>query len=218
MVHSVAQLPAELDKLAGGERISAWERDVQVVVLCAPDSAPLALKLSQSWRPRVPAAGIRLLCVGDHDGIEEIASTLDLLRAERLVLVGIGETAATTLQLAFSGDGPACAGVLACGDVLPPLTLLTENLVRSRTRLRLVWMSADPLFSAGALADMLAWFRAAGLDAQGTVLDGGARSGHESADPDPTLARMAGAYLAELVAFALFGREPARIASLSARK
>jgi hypothetical protein len=56
---------------------------------------------------------------------------------------------------------------------------------------------------------MLAWFLAAGLDAQGTVLDGRARSGPEPADPDPTLARMAGAYLAELVAFALFGREPA---------
>ena len=209
MVHSVPQLPAGLDELGGGERISPWERDVQVVVLCAPDSVPHALKLSRSWMPTVPAARIRVLCVGDHDGIEEIASTLDSLRTKRLVLVGIGETAATALQLAFSGDGPACAGILACGDVLPPLALLTEKLVRSRTRLRLVWTSADPLFIAGALADMLAWFRAAGLDAQGTVLDGGARSGHESADPDPTLARMAGAYLAELVAFALFGRERA---------
>jgi hypothetical protein len=209
MVHSVAQLPAELDELAGGVRISPWERDVQVVVLCAPDSAPHALKLSRSWTPRVPAAAVRLLRVCDHDGIEEIASTLDSFRTKRLVLVGIGETAATALQLAFSGDGPACAGVLACGDVLPPLALLTEDLVRSRTRLRLVWMSADPLFSAGALGDMLAWFLAAGLDAQGTVLDGRARSGPEPADPDPTLARMAGAYLAELVAFALFGREPA---------
>jgi hypothetical protein len=63
MVHSVAQLPAELDELAGGVRISPWERDVQVVVLCAPDSAPHALKLSRSWTPRVRAAGVRLLRV-----------------------------------------------------------------------------------------------------------------------------------------------------------
>jgi hypothetical protein len=227
MRHSVRTVGAEFDEVAGDSctcaadevdgdapsrlRTCTASRAVAVLVLHAQDCGHTAVRLAQAWAPAVPAASISVLPIGAEDagdGVrDELARTgRDL---DRLLLVGIGDAAAAVLRLVFHGQGLACAGVLVCGDVLPPLALLTERPAPFRTRLRLVWTSHHALFSADALAALLGWFRAGGIDAQGTVLDRAARSQGGDAEPEPALVRMGRAYLAELVAFALAGPKPA---------
>lgn len=185
-----------------------------VVVLHSWGDVEAAHALTAAWAPTVPAAAISMLRVADGGDIGEIAAQLAHrveqagLQAGRMVLAGFGGAAGMTLQLAVgqgaSGRGPlACAGVLACGDVLPPLALLARRSV-TQARLRLIWAADDPLFCAAALGDLLRCCRAAGVDAQGAVLarHGGA-SGGDHDGPAPALVRLGAAYLAELVATAL---------------
>src|SRR4051812_47674094 len=226
MRHSERPVPAELNEVAGDNctsaadevdgdarsrlRTSTGRRAVAVLVLHAQDCGQTAGDLAQAWGPAVPAASISVLPIRAEDGADGIRD--ELARADRdldrLVLVGIGHAAATVLQVVFHGQGLPCAGVLVCGEVLPRVAFLTATPARLRTRLRVVWTCHDPLFSADALAAVLGWFRAGGIDAQGTVLGRAARS-QGGSEPEPALVRRGRAYLAELVAFALAGRKPA---------
>ncbi len=162
--------------------------------------------------PAVPAAIISTLLVADSGGFDEASGQINCrleqagLDGTRLVLAGIGGAGETALQLALGRDAMACSGVLACGDILPPLELLAGRAGGFGTRLRLVWTEDEPLFCAAALGDLLRCFRAAGVDAQGAVLarqDGRSREARSSSDPSPALVRLGRAYLAELVAVAL---------------
>lgn len=185
-----------------------------VVVLHSWSGAEAARALTAAWAPTVPAATVLMLRVVEGGDIGEVAAQLARrveqagLEAGRMVLAGIGGAAGMTLQLAVgqgaTGRGPlACAGVLACGDVLPPLALLARRSA-VQTQLRLVWTGDDPLFCAAALGDLLRCCRDTGVDAQGAVLarHGGA-SGGDHGGPAPALVRLGAAYLAELVAMAL---------------
>jgi hypothetical protein len=132
------------------------------------------------------------------------------LGAANLVLAGVCGAGEIALQLAFGSNALACAGILACGDMLLPLAPLARNPAASGTRLRLIWEADDPLLCAAALGGLLRCFRTTGLDAQGSVLGPETRASSDvqdsvdaGCDPSPALVRLGRAYLAELVAVAL---------------
>ncbi len=172
--------------------------------------------LARAWSPAIPAAQIATMQVPDGPAADAAAALavrlLDQagIAAESLVLAGVCGAEGTALQIAFARDAPSWAGVLTCGSVLVPLKPLADAPARRTTRLRLVWEVADPLCHAPALAELLRWFRAASLDAQGSVLER-----PEGTDGlSPALVRLGGAYLAELVAVALAAsHRPARAAA-----
>lgn len=185
-----------------------------VVVLYQAGTEQLALGLVRVWAPTVPAATLSTLHIADEGGSEEaweeVSSKLGQagLDLSRLVLAGVGRAQNTALQLAFGQAAAGCTGVLACGDVLPPLAVLARQPLPGRPKLRLVWTADDTLFSAATLGDLLRCLRLAGLDAQGAVLPGATRPATEvggSPTLDLPLVRLGGAYLAELVAVALGG-------------
>ncbi len=193
----------------------AWQRAAArtalVVVLHRAGAERVALGLVRAWAPAVPAAALSTLRIADEDGVgrawQEVASRLGRagLNPSRLVLAGVGGAQGTALRLAFEQAALGCAGVLACGGVLP-LAALAGRPSPGRPKLRLVWTADDPLFGAAALGGLLRCLRAAGLDAQGAVLPGAASPAVEAGDgpaPGLPLVRLAGAYLAELVAVAL---------------
>jgi hypothetical protein len=182
-----------------------------VVLLHPDDSAEPARRLAQAWRPIVPTAQVAALsvsCDGVGTAQAQLSTLLDAahLGRQRLVLVGICGAEGIALQLAYSRSVPICGGILACGAILPPLTPLAASNGNHDVRLRLVWDVRDPLTAAAALGALLQWFRADGVDAQGTVLEqeGASSACHPDNDVmSPAVTRMGGAYLAELVAIAL---------------
>ncbi len=192
----------------------AWQRApapaALVAVLHAPDGADLTSGLVRAWAPAVPAAVMSTMMIAGAGGVEEaleqIASRLGRagLDVSRLVLAGVGGGEGTALQLVFGQAALGCAGIVACGDSLPPLLALGGLSATGRAKLRLVWTADDPLFCAEALGDLLRCFRAAGLDAQGAVVPRSNRLPPEvDGGPSLPLVRLSGAYLAELVAVAL---------------
>jgi len=156
---------------------------------------------------------------GDSAGTVGSALLVQRLRGacldtSRLVLVGVCGAEGAALRLASGRAAPTCAGVLVCGGA-PSLPLPPEaERVGRGARLRVTWEARDPLSSAAAPGDALRRLRAAGVDAQGAVLEGevGARGGVTGADPalSPALVRLGAAYLAELVAVALHARQHPR--------
>jgi hypothetical protein len=190
-----------------------------VVLLHPRAGTQVAHRLTRAWEPTIPAAKVSTLLIADSGGADEasaqIAGRLEQagLDVAHLVLAGICGAEETALQLVFGSSALACAGVLACGDVLPPLALLAGSPARPGTRLRLVWKSDQPLFSATALGDLVRCLRAAGVDAQGSVLQRQHRPpGDAQGDCElsPAFERLGGAYLAELVAVALGAAPPVR--------
>lgn len=209
--------------LLSPDQSHAHVRTALVAVLHSPGGTGLAHELVRAWAPSVPAAAVSTMLVDGAGGIEEareqIGCRLDQagLAMSSLVLAGVGGGEEAALQLVFGQAGLACAGVVACGDSLPPLRVLGGWSEARRAKLRLVWTADDPLFCAAALGDLLRCLRAAGLDAQGAVLQ---RQDRPSRDVDgfrpPSLpmVHLARAYLAELVAVALgpAGRLQTRLA------
>jgi hypothetical protein len=201
-------------------------RTALVTVLHSSGGTGLADDLVRAWAPAVPAAAMSTMLVASGGG--GIAETLAQigrrlgeagLDASSLVLAGIGGGEETALQLAFGQPALACAGVVACGDSLPPLRVLRGRPEAGRAKLRLVWTADDPLFCAAALGDLLRCLRAAGLDAAGAVLqrqDGPLRQADGRQPSSLPLVRLGGAYLAELVAVALgsTGRLQAHLADI----
>ena len=149
---------------------------------------------------------------GVDEAMAQLAQRLSRagLDAAHLVLAGVCGAGEIALQLAFGPNALACAGILACGNMVLPLAPLARNAATSGTRLRLIWEADDPLLCAAALGGLLRCFRETGLAAQGSVLGPETRASsdvHDSVDagcdPSPALVRLGRAYLAELVAVAL---------------
>jgi hypothetical protein len=211
--HTAARDGRPADAVARGDvSASAPARAVLVVLLHPPEAAQVADSLAVAWAQVVPGAEISLLPVVAGEDRANVALELAArlrsagLDTSRLVLGGVFGAEEMVLQLVTGSAGQACAGVLACGDVLPPLGLLRAAPVQFRPRLRLVWKSDEPMFCAAELGDLLRWLRIAGLDVEGTVVNGRNRSPDlegSTHSPEPALVRMGGAYLAELVALAL---------------
>jgi hypothetical protein len=183
-----------------------------VLLLHRADAEHVALGLVRAWSPTVPTAILTTLRVAEEDGAEQawkgVVGRLGQtgIDPSRLVLAGIGGAQQAALRLAFGPDALGCAGVLACGDIFLPLAALAGPSSPGRPKLRLVWTADDPLVSAAAPGDLLHCLRVAGLDAQGAVLPGAAlRAAEAGSGPGALLVRLAGAYLAELVAVALGG-------------
>jgi hypothetical protein len=172
----------------------------------------MACELARAWRPTIPAADVFTVSV-DEDGRAGLSDLLiglldrSDLRNRPLVLAGVCGAEATALQLGFDPTLPQCAGILVGGRVLPPLGPLAVEMVDRSVRLRLLWEVGDPMAWAAALGELLSWFRAAGLDAQGTVLEQADSEPMDerraACDFSPALVRMGRIYLAELVAVAL---------------
>ena len=193
-----------------GQRTQA--QTALVAVLHSHDGIDLAHELMLAWAPRVPAAAMSTVLVagiGDLEGVlEQIAYRLGPagLDVSCLGLAGVGGGEETALQLVFGQTALKCAGVVVCGDDLPPLQFSEQRPVVARAKLRLVWTADDPLLCAQALGDLLRLLRASGLDAQGTVLprqDCPPREPGGRPVPPLPLMRLGGSYLAELVAVAL---------------
>ena len=206
--------------------VRACERacEAMVVLLHPYGAEAAALALMRGWKPAVPTTALSALPVAGSTGTgqawDAIVHGLERsgLPLSRLVLAGVAGAQDAALQLAFSPAAAGCAGVLALGDGLPPLTVLGDLPAEGRPRIRLVWTADDPLFCAAALGDMLRCLRATGLDAQGAVLaraDPAARATGVSAPP-PALLRLGGAYVAELVAVAMGGASRTRAAPYAA--
>ena len=192
----------------------AWQRApapaALVAVLHAPGSAELAHELVRAWAPAVPTAAMSTMPVsgagGADEALEGIADRLGRagLNVSHLVLAGVGGGEETALQLVFGRAALGCAGVVICGDSLPPLLALGGRPAAGRAKLRLVWAADDLLLCAEALGDLLRRLRVAGLDAQGAVVPRSNRPA-PGVDGGPSLpsVRLGGAYLAELAAVAL---------------
>ncbi len=196
-----------------------------VAVLHSSSGTELAHELVRAWAPAVPAAAMSTMLVTGNDVIAETLAQIGRrlgeagLDASSLVLAGVGGGEETALQLAFGQAALACAGVVACGDSLPPLRVLSGRPEAGRAKLRLVWTADDPLFCAAALGDLLRCLRTAGLDAAGAVLQRQKCPSREADGRQPSslpLVRLGGAYLAELVAVALgsTGRLQAHLAGI----
>ena len=114
----------------GGVSASVPARAALVVLLHPPEVAHVADRLAAAWARVVPAAELSLLPVmagEDRAKVSlELAARLRAagLGSSRLVLAGVFGAEEVVLQLVSGSTGQACAGVLACGDVLPPLGLL----------------------------------------------------------------------------------------------
>jgi hypothetical protein len=189
-----------------------------VLLLHPLEQAAVACELVRAWRPSIPVADVFTVSVveGGRASLSDLpAALLDGSgpRKRPLVLVGVCGAEAAALQLGFDHRLPQCAGVLAAGRVMPPLEPLAVRMAGQAVRVRLIWEVSDSANWASALGELLSWYRAAGLDAQGVVLE---RACSAPADEcgagcslSPTLVRMGRIYLAELVAVAMGGqRQP----------
>jgi hypothetical protein len=199
---------------------------VVVLILHPPELAAMARDLVSAWQPAIPAADLFAVGVAEGGRIDLPNLTNGPLdrtdrRKRPLILAGICGAEAAALQLAFDRSLPQCTGVLIGGRVLPPLGPLATRMADRAVRLRLLWQVDDPTAWAAPMGELLSWFRAAGLDAQGAVLEPsfqqpegltGMRAGSESpimeecavgSSPSPALVRMGRIYLAELVALAM---------------
>ena len=123
-----------------------------------------------------------------------------------LVLVGVCGTENTALRLGFDRRLPQCTGVLVAGRVMPLLGPLAVQMPGQAGRLRLIWEVSDATNWAVALGEVLSWYRAAGLDAQGAVLEPVGNTQADEYGFSPVLVRMGRIYLAELVAIAMGGQ------------
>src|SRR5690349_9896349 len=146
---------------------------IPVMLLHPAAAAEAAVVLARLWNPIVPAATIVTVSTDSATDTDDMLASLipqfgrSALTDDAGILAGVCGAEAAALRLAFAPDGPAWSGVLVCGRALPLLAPLTGTL--RRTRLRLVWDEFDPLPHTAALAELLRCYRAAGVDAQGSV-------------------------------------------------
>jgi hypothetical protein len=185
---------------------------VIVLLLHPPEAAAVAAELATVWRPAIPAADVLTVSIVEDGGAGLRDLPLRLLDlsdpcARPLVLAGICGAEAAALRLGFDRTLPQCIGILVGGRILPPLGPLAAGMADRSVRLRLLWEVSDSMAWAAALGELLSWFRAAGLDAQGTVLERAASVPMDeraaACSFSPALVRMGRVYLAELVAVAM---------------
>ena len=179
------------------------------VLLHDPLQAVGALKLCDVWQPLIPATRI------SNHGLpeEDVATGLAVLRENlnqaglsppRVVLIGALGAENLALSLAFAHAEPICGGVMIFGSARPAGAPNRLPPTGRDLHIRLLWEAVDPVPCVAEMRRHPSRFRAAGLDPQGTVLRREeAAAGQSRSSPSPSAVRMAGAYLAELVAIAL---------------
>jgi hypothetical protein len=182
-----------------------------VLLLHALSQAAVACELVRVWQPSIPVADVFTVSVvegGRTDFAGLPAALFDGSGACKrpLVLVGVCGAENTALRLGFDRTLPQCAGVLIAGRVMPPLGPLAVQMPGQVGRLRLIWEVSDATNWAVALGELLSWYRAAGLDAQGAVLEPVGNTQADECGFSPALIRMGRIYLAELVAIAMGGQ------------
>jgi hypothetical protein len=182
-----------------------------VLLLHPPSRAAVAGELVRVWQPSIPATNVFTISVvnGRPADLSDLPAALlagSSAGKRPLVLAGICGAEDAAVRLGFDRRLPQCAGVLVAGRVMPPLGPLAVQMLDRTVRIRLIWEVSDATNWAPALGELLCWYRAAGLDAQGAVLE---PVGAASTDEDgfsPTLVRMSRIYLAELVTIAMEGQ------------
>jgi hypothetical protein len=182
-----------------------------LLLLHPPSQAAVAGELVRVWQPSIPAAVIFPVSVveGDRADFANLpAALLDGSSAYKrpLVLAGVCGAENTALRLGFDRRLPQCAGVLVASRVMPPLGPLAVQMPGQAGRLRLIWEVSDATNWAVALGELLSWYRTAGLDAQGAVLEPVGNTSTDECGFSPALVRMGRIYLAELVAIAMGGQ------------
>jgi hypothetical protein len=181
-----------------------------VLLLHAPSQAAVAGELVRVWQSSIPVADIFTVSVveeGRTDFANLPAALVDGSGAckRALILVGVCGAEDAALRLGFDRRLPRCAGVLAVGRVMPPLGPLAVQMPDQVGRQR-IWEVSDATNWAVALGELLSWYRAAGLDAQGGVLEPVDNTQADACGFSPALVRMGRVYLAELVAIAMGGQ------------
>jgi hypothetical protein len=181
-----------------------------VLLLHPPSRAAVAGELVRVWQPSIPVANVFTISVvnGRPADLSDLPVALlagSSVGKRPLVLVGICGAEDAALRLGFDRRLPQCAGVLVAGRVLPPLGPLAVQMPGRTVRIRLIWEASDATNWASALGELLCWYHAAGLDAQGAVLERAGSTPVEECGLSPALIRMGRLYLAELVAIAMGG-------------
>jgi hypothetical protein len=147
-----------------------------VLLLHASSEAAVAGELVRVWQPSIPAAVIFPVSVTEGNQADFANLPAGLLVGSSaykrpLVLAGVCGAEDAALRLGFDRRLPQCAGVLAAGRVVPPLGPLAMRSADRMLRIRLIWEVSEATNWAVALGELLSWYRAAGLDAQGGVLE-----------------------------------------------
>jgi hypothetical protein len=187
-----------------------------VLLLHPPSRAAVAHELVTVWQPSIPAADVLTVSLdkGRSAGLSDLPAALlagSSACKRPLVLAGVCGAEDAALRLGFDRRLPQCAGVLAAGRVVPPLGPLAVRPGGRAVRIRLIWEVSDATNWAVALGELLCWFRAGGLDAQGAVLEPVSDTQADECRLSPALVRMGRVYLAELVAIAMGGQPQALV-------
>jgi hypothetical protein len=188
--------------------------EILVVLLHNPQERLAAERLALIWKPTVPAAVVSLLSVTMSD-LEVARREVTARRAHarlsrrKVVLVGTRGTEALALALAYGSPRPLCGGLLICGSTLPMSTAPEVGSRHKTIKCRLVCNLGEAV-SDDFLEQLLRRLRAAGVDAQGAILESMLDLSPASlqnpltlSDYSASVIRMGGGYLAELVATAL---------------
>jgi hypothetical protein len=182
-----------------------------VLLLHPPSQAAVAGELVRVWQPSIPAAVVLTVSVveGRPADLSDLPAALlagSSVGKRPLILAGICGAEDAALRLGFDRRLPQCVGILVTGRVMPPLGPLAEQTASQVRRLRLVWEVSGSKNWAIALGELLSWYHAVGLDAQGAVLEpvGNTSTGEDGFSP--ALVHMGRIYLVELVATAMGGQ------------
>jgi hypothetical protein len=177
-----------------------------VILLSSAELASEACeRLAEAWRSRLPAVtfvapGADVIGAKDPGVSPRLLALIasELVRAdltpERLVLVCLGEAGSLGLRLATSGDQP-CSGLLAIAEEFSPEPKSTDL---NGLKLRLLCYGGASLGRPRpSVRELVRELEARGADIRASALD-------DAADLlAPSVIRLGGAYLADLVASAL---------------
>ena len=196
---------------------------ILVLVLHLPEAQSGAESLAAIWRPSVPAAEISLICAPMNGAgaarHETIARQVEAQMPPRhTILVGIQGSEALALDLAFSSPVPLCGGLLICGGTVPDPEPISRPGSTLRPSCRLVFGEDDETAQLDPLRGLLRQLRLAGVNVRAALfntnldLSSAAPGGRpEIAGYMPSVVRMGGTYLAELVATALASESSAPV-------
>jgi hypothetical protein len=188
---------------------------ILVTILHADGDRQIAERLTDLWRPAVPAAAMSVICTArnDFDTVmrDIVARQIEApVSARRVILVGLRGTEALALALAFGTLSPICGGLLICGGTLPNPAPTVELDRTRQMHCRLVFDGDDETGDTGPLDELLQGLRSAGVNLRGAFFNtkpeqspDALRALSEMGGYAPAVLRMGGSYLAELVAIAL---------------
>ena len=163
-----------------------------VLLLHPPGRAAVAGELVRVWQPSIPATVVLTVSVvegGSADFVNLPAVLFDGSCACKrpVVLAGVCGAEDLALQLGFDRRLPQCIGILVAGRVMPLLGPLAEQTASQVRSLRLIWEVSGSKNWAIALGELLSWYHAVGLDAQGAVLEPVGRTSTDEGGFSPAL-------------------------------